>query len=92
MSARTTPKRRLSSGSVLSLNSVNKNDIDDDELDDDEEEEVSTAFTKKSSARRRSSFGIGKSPAMHQLNPQEQQRIAEMYKTVIQMATDDVSC
>ena len=28
---------------------------------------------------------------MHQLNPQEQQRIAAMYKTVIQMATEDVS-
>lgn len=57
---------------------------------EEDEGEVRSAF-KKSSGRRRSSFGgAGKSPSSsNPLNAAEQARIAEMYKTVISLATGD---
>lgn len=78
-------RRRLSNGSAL-------RDISNLENSDDIEDEIqsvaSKATTITGSSRRRSSFGLScKSPP---LNPVEQQKIAEMYKTVIKLSAENV--
>lgn len=84
------PKRRLSIGNALV--DITKKQVNGDNIIDREEENENTGFVKKSgSSRRRSSFGASsvgsRSPV---INPVEQSRIAEMYKTVIQMSSENV--
>lgn len=83
------PKRRLSNGSGCLLK------ICDDENSDDEGSVISNqekslyTFPKRQNNRRRSSIGGLNSKVP--INPVEQARIAEMYKTVIQMSSENVS-
>jgi hypothetical protein len=79
-------RRRLSNGSALrDISNLDNSEDIEDEL----QSVASKATTVTGSARRRSSFGLScKSP---QLNPVEQQKITEMYKTVIKLSAENVS-
>jgi len=69
---------------------------DDENSDEDDlasvglQEKSIYTFPKKSNARRRSSFG-GLNSSKSPVNAAEQARITEMYKTVIQMSSENVS-
>ena len=84
-------KRRLSNGNGCLLKIC-----DDDNSDDDDNNSVVSnqekslfTFPKRQNNRRRSSIGGLNSKIP--INPIEQARITEMYKTVIQMASENVS-
>ena len=84
------PRRRLSIGDTLV--DITKKQVNVDNILDKEDETENIGIAKRSnSSRRRSSFGAtsvgSRSPV---LNPIEQSRIAEMYKTVIQMSSENV--
>jgi hypothetical protein len=81
-------KRRLSSGSGL-LSLCADDDSDDDDLSVTLQEKSIYTFPKKANSRRRSSFG-GANSSKSPINAVEQARIAEMYKTVIQMSSENV--
>jgi hypothetical protein len=81
-------KRRLSSGSGL-LSLCADDDSDDDDLSVTLQEKSIYTFPKKANSRRRSSFG-GANSSKNPINAVEQARIAEMYKTVIQMSSENV--
>ncbi len=79
-------KRRLSvnKGAGLPVHEI----IEDDDICDFDSIASPIAATKKLKNRRRSSI-MGNGKAI--MNPQEQLRIAEMYKTVIQLSSENVS-
>lgn len=88
-------KRRLSSGSgQLKMYDEDGSDTDCDSTIDGRsftQESSIYSFPKRGANRsRRSSIGSQKS-AKRELNPQEQARITEMYKTVIQLSSENVS-
>ena len=77
-------KRRLSQGSALQNLS---------DSDDEPEEFAAVAGGRRSmglgqNGKRRSSFGI---PSSRAHPPQDQARLAEMYKTIIKMSSENVS-
>jgi hypothetical protein len=85
------PKRRVSSSSGL-LKMCDDENSDDDDISVNtvglQEKSIYT-FPKKANSRRRSSFG-GANSSRTPVNAAEQSRIAEMYKTVIQMSSENV--
>ena len=84
-------RRRLSSGSGMLKLCEDENSDDDDMTVTSvgiQEKSIYT-FPKKANARRRSSFG-GPNSSKNPINAAEQARIAEMYKTVIQMSSENV--
>jgi hypothetical protein len=83
------PKRRLSNSSAVLK--MCDDDSDDDEMSVSSVQEKSIyTFPKKSSSRRKSSIG-GLNSSKSPVNAAEQARITEMYKTVIQMSSENVS-
>jgi hypothetical protein len=65
--------------------------IDFDGMQNFDVDVVSVLSRRKSLSRRRSSLGlVGSKPTV--LSDAEQARIASMYKTVIQMSSENVSC
>lgn len=82
-------RRRLSSGSGM-LKMCDDENSDDDDLSIGFQEKSIYTFPKKSNSRRRSSFG-GQNSSKSPVNAVEQARIADMYKTVIQMSSENVS-
>jgi hypothetical protein len=85
----TSSKRRLSNGSGL-LKMCDGDDSDEEINNTSMCQEKSIYTFPKKSSRRRSSIG-GMSASKMMVNPIEQARIAEMYKTVIQMSSENVS-
>ena len=83
-------KRRLSSNSGLLRMCEEENSDDEDLASVGLQEKSIYTFPKKNNARRRSSFG-GMNSSKSPVNAQEQARITEMYKTVIQMSSENVS-
>lgn len=81
-------RRRLSSGSGM-LKMCDDENSDDDDLSIGFQEKSIYTFPKKSNSRRRSSFG-GQNSSKSPVNAVEQARIADMYKTVIQMSSENV--
>lgn len=82
-------KRRLSSNSGLLKMCDEENSDDDDLASVGLQEKSIYTFPKKNNTRRRSSFG-GMNSSKSPVNAQEQARITEMYKTVIQMSSENV--
>eukprot|EP01032_Pedospumella_encystans_P014547 gene14547-16698_t len=81
-------KRRLSSNSGLLKMCDDENSDEDDLASVGLQEKSIYTFPKKSNARRRSSFG-GLNSSKSPVNAAEQARITEMYKTVIQMSSEN---
>lgn len=82
-------KRRLSSNSGMLKMCDDENSDDDDLASVGLQEKSIYTFPKKANARRRSSFG-GLNSSKSPVNAAEQARITEMYKTVIQMSSENV--
>jgi hypothetical protein len=77
------PRRRLSNGS--SLVEYNDNDQEGAEL-----EKISNSGFNSISSKKRSSFGAALGIKSPTLNLEEQMRITEMYKKVIQLSSENV--
>ena len=82
-------KRRLSHGSSVHDLHIEDDDFDiDDDFDVDKRKSIGSTSSRSS---RRQSFGSALSSARNAKNSaQEQNRIAEMYKTVIKLSSENV--
>ena len=81
-------KRRLSHGSSIHDLQIEDDDFEVDALMDDKRKSISSNASKSS---RRASFGSALSSARNSKNSaQEQNRIAEMYKMVIKLSSENV--
>jgi hypothetical protein len=79
-------KRRLSKGGKAVL------PLQEEELAIDEDLSVQSNSRRNSFARRRQSFGNSATVEESEESIQDQNRIADMYKSIIKMSSENVSC